>query len=233
MANPPYFDAKLLPQASDAYIAWLDVMGVRATMLRSLPVTANFVFKLYVAVLEAPRQNIRLYPVMDGVFIVTPSRDELRAFLMEVFVRLADLFVTTQQNEHRFLVKCSVAFGGVIHGSQVPPNVSNVFQQHHAYKDSILLGMPVVYAVQGEPRAAPFGVFVHDSARDFLFAAERKRSHIWWSWFLPGQNQKAQALRGALPDYFSWCEARAGAIDYEESRIRSHRRQADQYLVDA
>jgi len=231
--NNPYFNANLLPQASDAYVAWLDVMGIRATMLRSLPVTANFVFKLHVAVLEAPGQHVTLYPVMDGVFIVTPNREEMRSFLSEVFSRLADLFTNTTQNEHRFLVKCAVAFGGVIHGQNVPANVSNIFQQHQAYKDSILLGMPIVYAVQGEPRAAPFGVFVHESARDFLEQTERKRSHVWWPWFDPGQNQSAQALRGALPDYFDWCEERAGAIDYDYNRIRAHRHYADQYLVDA
>lgn len=202
-------------------------------MLTSLPVTANFIFKLHVSALEAPRENLSLYPVMDGVFVVAQDRFELRRFLTMVIARLADLFVGTPDNEHRFLVKCSIAFGGVIHGRDIPVATSYSFKDNGEYKDSILLGMPMVNAVQGEPRAAAFGVFVHDSAGEFLSPPERKRSHVWWPWFLPDQRDCAKALRIALPEYFAWCEDRAGALDYDPSRIRLHRQQAAQYLVDA
>jgi hypothetical protein len=101
------------------------------------------------------------------------------------------------------------------------------------YKDSILLGMPMVFASQTEPLAPPFGVYVHASADKFLSAPERKLSHVWWPWFQPAACPEAQALRSELRSYFDWCEAHAGAIDYDPARIRVHRDQAAQYLVDA
>lgn len=235
-AHPLWFDAGQLPgTATDAYVAWIDVMGVRAFMLRSLPVTANFVFKLHVAALEEADPAVRLYPVMDGLYVVTSDRTKMRAFLKAVFLRLADCFCSTTENEHRFLVKCAVAKGPVIHGSDIGIAASPVFgqsSQNEQYKDSILLGMPMVLAVQSEPQAPPFGVYVHSSASDLLTSTERKHSHIWWHWFSAGNNQ-AQLLRAALPDYFTWCERRAGAIEYDGSRIRAHRDQVTQYLVDA
>lgn len=46
----PFFDVKALPEKpGDEYVVWLDVMGVRGWMLRSLPVTANFIFKLHIS----------------------------------------------------------------------------------------------------------------------------------------------------------------------------------------
>ncbi|MDA3936940.1 MAG: hypothetical protein PF636_08845 [Actinomycetota bacterium] len=205
-------------------------------MLRSLPVSANFVFKLHVTALEERTAGIHLYPVMDGVYVVTPDRDEMRTFLSAVYTRLAICLTTTAQHEHRFLPKCAVAHGPVIHGSDVNPAASAVFQRttdNERYKDSVLLGMPMVYAAQCEPLAPPFGVYVHASAPDFLEPQERKQSHVWWHWFEPGQSQEAQDLRNALPLYFDWCDARAGAIDYDPARIRVHRAQSEQYLVDA
>jgi len=61
--------AQHLPAApTPAYVAWLDVIGAKGAMLRSLPVAANFVFMLHVTALEdyANFPVLRLYPVMDG-----------------------------------------------------------------------------------------------------------------------------------------------------------------------
>ena len=74
----PFFNAGVLPQPKLEYVAWLDVMGVRAIMSRSLPTSASFVFKLHTAVLHAPHQPLRLYPVMDGVTSAVRHAVELR-----------------------------------------------------------------------------------------------------------------------------------------------------------
>lgn len=231
--QPPFFDSNGLPQSQDAYVAWLDVMGVRGWMLRSLPVTANFIFKLHVAALEEKQAGMTLYPVMDGVYAVSPDINTLRTFLAQVFVRLACLFNATGQHEHQFLVKGAVAFGPVIHGSGIAAASSASLAAAPQYRDSILMGMPMVFALQSEPHAPPFGVYVHDSARQLLTPQERKRSHCWWPWFAPGATPEAQTLKQKLPSYFAWCEARAGAIDYDANRIKAHKAQAEQYLVDA
>jgi len=116
----PFFDARKLPNPENSYVAWVDVMGVRATMSRSLPITANFVFKLHAAVLDAPQTDIHLYPVMDGVYVVAERQGPLRDFLKAVFSRVADSFVSTSDNHHRFIIKAAIAFGPVIHGDALP-----------------------------------------------------------------------------------------------------------------
>lgn len=229
----PYFNSKGLPAESGAYVAWIDAMGVRSWMLRSLSVTANFIFKLHVVALEEQQGTIKLYPVMDGIYVVSPKKGELQSFLSAVYSRLARLFVGTLNPEHQFLVRGAVGWGPVIHGSDIRASASPVIKAFPAYRDSILMGMPMIFALQGEPLAPPFGLFIHESAGQFLDERERKRSHRWWHWFPAKTDATAQALRGALPAYFDWCEARAGAIDYEVGRIHAHRTQADQYLVDA
>lgn len=65
--NAPWFNAQHLPAVpTPAYVAWLDVMGAKGAMLRSLPVAANFVFKLHVTALEDSTNypGLRLYPVL-------------------------------------------------------------------------------------------------------------------------------------------------------------------------
>ena len=235
--QPPYFDNQALPSSpSESYVAWFDIMGIRSSMLRSLPITSNFIFKLHVATLEEKPADVRLYPVMDGVYIAASEKEELRSFLRSVFVRLAVLFTSTTENRHRFLAKCAVAYGPIIHGADIDAHASPIFAENTAnttYKDSILLGMPMVFALQTESLAPPFGVAIHDSARDFFEPSERKWSHVWWPWFPFSTCQEAKSLRSALKEYFDWCEKRAGAIDYEPTRIMAHRAQAEQYFVDA
>jgi len=231
--QPLMFDSNGLPSSQDAYVVWLDVMGVRGWMLRSLHITANFIFKLHIAVLEEKQPGMTLYPVMDGVYVVSRDIYMMKTFLSNVFLRLANLFNYTDQHEHQFLVKGAIAFGPVIHGSDILAASSTTLAGSPQYRDSILMGMPMVFALQSEPLAPPFGIFVQDSAHQILTSQERKHSHCWWPWFCVGTKQEAHLLKQNIPKYFSWCEERAGAIDYDMNRIKIHKAQAEQYLVDA
>lgn len=229
----PYFDAKSkVPDPTEEYVAWLDVMGIQSSMMRSLHASANFIFKLHVAALEQNKPSMRLYPVMDGVYVTTPDRDEMRSFLSEVFHRLAVCFNNETENKYRFLAKACVAFGPVIHGHGVSEHASSILKDNLGYKDSILLGMPVVLANQGEKLAPPFGINLHYSALNMASRDETKWSHTWWPWFVFGSDPVAQALKPNLDSYFDWCKNRAGVIGYDPARIKHHKAQAEQYLVD-
>ncbi|TNJ38397.1 hypothetical protein FGF66_09045 [Chlorobaculum thiosulfatiphilum] len=232
--KPPYFEAKnKLPEPVAEYVAWLDVMGIQSSMMRSLHTAANFIFKLHVAALEQKKPKMRLYPIMDGVYVTTPDKEEMRSFLSEVFHRLATCFNEENENKHRFLAKASVAFGLVIHGHNVNSFASGVLKENEEYKNSILLGMPVVLANQGEKFAPPFGIILHYSALDMATRDEKKWSHTWWPWFEFGNDAIAQKLKKEIESYFRWCEERAGVINYDPARIKHHRAQLIQYLVDA
>ncbi|WP_424664375.1 hypothetical protein [Candidatus Binatus sp.] len=219
---------------TNAYVAWVDVMGVRAIMSRSLPITANFVFKLHVAALDAPQKDLVLYPIMDGIYVVAKNRKAIRDFLEYVFTRTADVFVSTPAMHHRFIVKGALAYGPIIHGGNVPDAASpKTLSKDPKYKSAILLGIPVVQASQSEPKAPPFGVFVHESARAFAPAGEKPFQHVWWSWFQTKEwNPLAVELSTELDRYFTWCEARSEAIEYDPERIEHHRRMTKQFFSD-
>jgi hypothetical protein len=154
-------------------------------------------------------------------------------FLENVFSHLADLFVSTPDIHHRFLVKGALAFGPVIHGSSLPAAASNTLDQNVPYRGAILLGIPMIQAHLGERNAPAFGLFVHESARAFAPPNQTPFKMVWWTWFRPNHWQAlARELRQELDQYFAWCLARAQTIGYEAERIEVHRRLAQQYFVD-
>ena len=231
--DKPFFDGNHLPAPINAYVAWIDVMGIQGTMSRSIVISANFGFKLHIAALDAGQGNMELYPVMDGIYAVTTDQACLVQFLEFVFSRLADVFVSTPDMHHRFLIKGALAFGPVIHGTAVPGPASHTLNNNVAYRNRILLGMPMIQSHLGERMAPPFGLFVHESARAFAPANQTPFRHAWWRWFGPTHwLALSQELKTQLPVYFDWCAARSLAIAYEPDRIEAHRELAAQYLVD-
>lgn len=226
-----FFDASQLPAASPAYVVWIDVMGVQATLSRSIMIAANFVGKLHAAVQQTPHGGIELFPVMDGVFATTTSQAALFQFIPGVFERLAATFVHTPDHKHRFLSKAAIAYGPTIAGSAIPAAASQVLAASPDYRDSILLGMPMVQAFRGERLAPPFGVFVDESARAFAPTGLAPIPHAWWRWYQPGQD--AQHLRDELDAYFQWCSGRSASLLYARERLDEHRDLAAQYFADA
>jgi len=215
-----------------SYVAWIDVMGVRAIMGRSLSISANFVFKLHAAVLGAPHANLILYPVMDGVYVVGNRQTSLCRFLETVFSRIADTFVSTGEMHHRFVIKAAVAYGPVVHGRDIPQLACETLHANPIYRDSILLGMPMIQALQGEPMAPPYGVYIHESARAFSPTRDTPFRHTWWHWFHPNWHNLAVELKTELDSYYKWCTERSHPLEYEEDRIAVHRQMATEYLVD-
>ncbi len=225
-----FFGAQHLPLPRYSYVAWLDVMGIRAAMSRSLPITANFVFKLHIAALEAPRQNLSLYPVMDGMYVVADRKRDLTGFLSYVFERLADTFVAEPELHHRFVAKAAVAFGPVVHGVDVPRDASWTLDDAGDYKSALLLGMPMVQAVQGESKAPPFGVFINESARAFATNPDQPFNQVWWRWWRPDQAFLRDGMRDALSVYYDWAEQHHSSIEYGPDRIAAHRAMAAEYF---
>lgn len=225
-----YFNAAHLPEPSLEYVAWVDVMGVQVSMSRSLAKSANFIFKLHTAALDAANQNVKMYPVMDGFYASAAGQGDILAFLASVMSDIAAEFIQETNMQHRFIIRGALAFGPVIHGGNVPQAASATLHGNQVYRDSLLLGLPMVQANTYERLAPPFGIYVHESARTFAPAGSTPVNFVWWKWQNPNSPVWGQ-LGTELEQYFDWCEERAGAIDYEISRIEAHRCMAMQYVV--
>ena len=105
----------------------------------------------------APRERVRVYPVMDGFYAAALGKTDMLRFLRIVFSALGEKFNATEENRFRFLVRGS-------------------------YRDSIPLGMPMVQAHASEAEALPFGLCAPESARAFAPAGEEPLHDRWWHW---------------------------------------------------
>lgn len=229
---PLFFNADHLPEPSLEYVAWVDVMGTQASMSRSLRVTANFMFKLHLAALQAPQANVRIYPVMDGFYAAAGDRVQMLNFLRGVFSAVAEEFNTTNENRFRFIVRGGLAFGPSVHGTNVPAGASPVLGQAPNYRDSILLGMPMVQAHLSEADAPPYGILVHESARTFAPLGQEPLHHIWWRWDNAANHAVWSALQDNLNVYFDWCAERSLRLGYSLDRIKAHKNMVAQYFTD-
>lgn len=233
----PYFNAQYLPEPKNEYVCWLDIMGTKSSMSNSIKMSANFIFKLHATILEHQYKDVNLYPIMDGVYLTSASKQSITRLLAEIFKELADLFINEQTPYYKFLVKASLAYGPIIHGNSLPPEANDIFERQSSYRNSLMLGLPMVQAFQSEGQAPPFGVFVHESARAFSPDSEDFFQLRWWQWYryIPGMSSKqkndlASNILKNLKDYYAWVEKHAFQLDYKMDRIQVHKEMAIEYF---
>lgn len=233
----PFFNAEHLQSPSNQYVCWIDIMGTMNKMSSSINSCANFVFKLHSAIIENISDKISLYPVMDGAYITSSSQKVITKFLTSVFYSITKMFIEEKNPYHRFLVKASLAFGPVFHGKDLPSDANNQFDTYPEYKNSILLGLPMVQAYMNEKNAPPFGVFVHESARAFAPTGDTPFTFKWWEWnrFISdldttGKNAYRKQLYDEINNYFEWAAKNTIALDYHSDRIAEHKKMAQEYF---
>ena len=231
-----FFDSKHLHEPENNYVCWLDVMGTANQMLRSLPIGANFIYKLHSAVLESHEETgvpdgVRLYPVMDGVYITTQRKEPLQAILNQALCRLAITFLNEPKRFHRFLVRGAIAFGPVYHGIDLNPETTDVMPRHKRVRDSILMGLPMAQAYTAEHDAPPFGIAVDASARAFAPHPDKPFRFIWHDWFRHSQPPiDSTEMLNQLKDYFDWQDTHCNVTGYHKDRIAHHRSLAREFF---
>ena len=236
--NRPTFDASHLPVPPQQFVLWLDVMGSGKTMARNLLRSANFVFKLHVAALEAKGGNgPRLYPMNDGLYAVAEKYEALVAFAAETFERLSlDLSASGGKAEHLFLCKGAIAFGHVLEGVQVPAKSSKTLSENEAHRNSVLLGGCVSWAYRAEEHAPPFGIYLHESARQGSGKGgvpfTRDPFCRYWTELKPTPKPAwVVGLAKSVTDYLNYCEAHKHELEYPTDRIKAHRELAQEFFA--
>ncbi len=224
-----YEQTNLPKQPNSIYVCWLDIMGAKAILSRTLVVGATFIARLHKISLNAQStcgNKVRLYPMIDGLYITCERKEDLESFLKMVFNNLKQIFIETPDIQYKFIVKASIAFGPVIQGFEIRDEEIVKGQ----YKESLLFGIAMVQAFEGEHEAPPFGVFIDESARAFAPTTTSPYPVKWWTWFTQAQNNETDKLLEQLKAYFDWCKKRSYAIDYPIGRIEHHLEQATQYF---
>ena len=232
-----YFDSAHLGEPEFNYVCWLDIMGTANQMLRSLPIAAHFIFKLHCAVLEAyddldAQVGLRLYPVMDGVYITSQRRNPMQVLVNQALRRMVTTFLEEETPYHQFIARGAVAYGPVYHGSDLDDQAARVLASHSPIRDSILLGLPMAQAYRAERDAPPFAIAAHSSARAFAPDGDEPYRFIWLNWFRAAQPRvDPHQLLERLNAYYDWQKAHSNMTGYAVERIEHHRKLAAEYFT--
>lgn len=185
------FTTEELSLTSNYYVAWLDLMGAGHLMNTSVHKTANFLVRLHMAVGDALTKTGfagKTLAINDGIFFISPKKDEIMLVIREAMTLLALFFVAVSRPQDRFFVRGGIAYGPVYFGSDLIKGISNIkIKEHVQTLDHVAFGPPIIDAYRGENKAPPFGIAISESARAFApegIAPFRMTHWLWW------QNQK-------------------------------------------
>lgn len=238
----PYFDMRNA-EPSNEYVCWLDIMGTKNKMLTSVKQSSIFIFKFHVAILEAIQAlepiratKIIAYPVMDGVYLTSPEKDIILDVISKIFFSMAHQFTNANIFYHLYMIKGAIAYGPIYHGRNIANDASYIFENSTNavnYKQSILLGMPMVLACQGEKDAPPFGLFVDESARNSPCPIPFK----WYRWDSNYAISSSFAgIKNAFIEkvdkYYDCCTKCSASINYPLEKIQEHKALFNMYFFD-
>jgi len=228
-----FFDATGLGASiANRYVAWLDLMGAKNTMGRSLNRAANYIGKIHAAALAEASNDVEIYPVIDGCYMITESKDALESALTETMTRLASVFVHEDSQVQRFLVRGGIAAGRIIAGRDMMP-CSDQLKKHKSYSSCLAIGTAIGQAYAAESSAPPFGFWVDITARAFKTGNSHPFTTTLWRWWnqkSPEGRLKQEVLGKAIEHYFHWAERNRRLIEYPLDRLCEHRDAAKEYF---
>lgn len=214
-------------KTTNKYVCWIDTMGTQNTMSESLAKSANFILKLHAVILEATKQrgdSVTVYPVMDGAYITCTNKDDITAVIKRVYTNLYKVFHDEPDFGKRFIIRGSLAYGEIIDGKLLTDSVTTDINSE--YKNSILLGMPIIQAFRSESFSPPFGVFIHESARKFDESYKiQGKTFRWWD-KVDGDN-----IGKTIIGYFKWCRYNHTLLEMDLSKIQTYIDSVQAYFI--
>lgn len=211
------------------YVCWIDIMGTKNIMSESIQRATNFLLKFHSYVIDATSENttIKTYPIMDGIFITASEAKTMYATINNIFSKIAELFIDSDSNDHRFVIRGSIAYGEIFHGKDIEDTVCPQIAKNETYKNSLMLGLPMIQAFISEKSAPPFGIFIHESARKYL-----KFQGKYYSWNSSTKNNKMNHLnlKEKILSYFKWCKEHAEYLEMNTDKIESYNQLVNEYF---
>lgn len=239
MTGAIYFEKNHLQPAKGEYVLWCDGMGTGQELHRNLDNAAVFVFQMHMAFSKAREgyENVRFYPVMDGMYITTPCRETLEDLIAEAFSTLAKMFIGGYGTKNKFMIRGGIAYGPVIHGEDISDDAFKGVEIEHSLKSAILLSPAMVAANKVETQAPPFGIYVDDSAKVLpVLADPADKGFIsslfqWWNRTRHEEYRPtATRLYEQINFYFKKAEAHSVGMNYNIDRIKAHKKIAEEYF---
>lgn len=210
---------------STEYVCWLDIMGTRSTMSESFEKSANFILRFHSCVVTAVdnEKKIKVYPVMYGVYISSPQKENMTRVLKAIMDKLSDLFISEAKLNHRFVVRGAIAKGEVAHGCNITDSICGIISNKENYKDTLMTGLPMIQVYSSEHLAPPFGIYIHESAR-----MPNSLQGRFFSWC---KDDKKKTLKDAVDDYFDWCMTYHNYLEMDKSKIEHYKQMNKEHLT--
>ncbi|MFC7059174.1 hypothetical protein [Halovenus salina] len=226
-----FSDTGIREYTDDYYVAWVDLMGVQSIMSRSMEQTAIDILSLHATAEQArDPENIKLYPLQDGFYAISESQSAIKGFLGNVFEMLSTESIETY-SRFKYVIRGAIAHGELIEVSELPEEINPEFIDSPFPKSALLIGVPVIQAVESESEAPPFGIYVHESARGIYPEDEESPLEFkWWRWY-EHRDIDSREIHSSLEDYYNWCKQNSEKIDYDIDDLERHKRMAKQYLT--
>lgn len=232
----PFFNVNDLPDEpeEEEYAAWIDIMGAGDGMIHHTDATAVNIGKLYTAVAESlPEDDYSVFPMADGVYITSQSLDPLLRNTVLIFYKFSQSMIALQEDDRGiylgFLIRAGVAEGDIYSGSEVEPTNDDLADRD--WFDSVPYGEGVARAYKAESHS-PFSISLDedtDLVTDRVGTLDDERRLRWWEIF---HRDFRADLHGFLEEYFDYYSGQSYNNDYSEELIETHRRKADEYLLD-
>ena len=217
--------------AKPEYVAWIDLMGARGWMAGSIRRAAEMIALIHVAGHRAAKKyNVKVYPVIDGIYLIGEEKRQFRSATSLVMRILAATFLARDKQDRRFLVRGGIAYGRVLHGADIA-KIHDDLESDPAYASCLALGIAIGQAFEAEKKAPPFGYYVDFTARST--ASENESPYIsafsrWWN--VKTQSIEAQKFGSQIENYFEYLESRRHELEYSEDRMKQHRNLAKEYF---
>lgn len=213
-------------KSSKEYVCWIDIMGTKNTMSESFQKAANFILKFHSCVVDVIKdiEGVSYYPLMDGVFITSSSNATIRAVINKIFSAVAVIFLSEDRHGHRFIIKGSLSYGDIAHGKIITEQICEKLANEDDYKRSIMCGLPMIQAFTAEHTAPPFGVYIHESARN---PADLQGRYYAWT---AKSDFKKQLLEHII-SYFDWCSYFNRYLEMDSAKISLYKELAKEYFT--
>ena len=197
------------------YVAWIDIMGAKNFMWRSMPTCALFVGKLYDAVLKANTKKCCFYFVSDGVYICDTEFENVRDLVVTVVRSCAYEFISASNNLHRFLVRAAIAYGNTMTGSDFRGIDAKI-------KEGLIIGAPVAWANEAEKCAPPFGIYLHESCRGLQPNPDRPIGWILNNWWGKDDLLFAKDFGKKIVEYLFWEDAHRIETGLQHDKVSAY-----------
>lgn len=217
-------------------VAWIDIMGVKNFMWRSMSSCAIFIGKLYESVEHAVSQHdanqIRVFRMSDGIYICGEEFSYVRDVVDLAMYQCACDFLNTKDNHYRFLLRAAIAYGSTIIGEDLKAK-----NPECSFLDSMIIGAPVAWANEAERKAPPFGVFLHESCRSLTTGGPCIGwvLHKWWlslkhTCDKVSARKSAQKIGECVNDYLKWEERNKIEMGLPDGKVEKYREAVEEYF---